>query len=149
MLISACFVSFIIGFSGCEESEELLVTRVIKNASSHNVRLEGYFDEGQSTQLPSLNPGDSLLNTELCFEDVGNFRCNIQTLGFDSVKVIFNDDRVQLFCGANFPECYDADSDIISFNVRIPEFRGGYVEEPENTFTYTITDEDYDKANPI
>ena len=141
----------VVFLDSCHEVREFQVTRVIKNSSDFLVTMEGYYS-GNVEDRFVLNPGDSLLDSEICyFMEVGRSSCIVADFRYDFLKLFYNEERSELFCSGLHPDCINLDKDIMGFNpyVENGERTGGYVEHPENTFTYTITNEDYDQAEPL
>ena len=142
----------LIFLQSCHEVREFEVTRIIKNDSDFEVIIEGYFDSGNEIDRFNLDSGDSLFDSEICtYKEVGRSSCTIATFSYDSLKLFYNNERSELFCSGLYPDCINLEKDIMEFNpfAENGELTGGYVESPENTFTYRITNEDYDRAEPI
>ena len=109
--------------------------------------MEGY-NSGRVV-ISTLKTGEFLEDFENCFSDYGDLHCNIQFIGYDSVRVVFDSLKYQLFCNIIFPDCWRDERNIIYFDIHIPEDTKAYVEDPKNTFTYTIVDEDFDSEIPL
>lgn len=151
-LILSLALFHLILLQSCHEVSEFQVTRVIKNSSDFQVVMEGYIDSGNHLDQFVLNPGDSLLDRAVCiYKEVGRSSCAIETFPYDSLRLFYNEERSELFCSGLYPDCINMDKDIMGFNpfTQFEDQIGDYVEYPENTFTYTITNEDYDRAEPI
>ena len=132
---------------GCDEQSDNDVTRVIKNSSSVQVSLDGYLDG--ALESFKLQPNDSLLTTMTCSWFNGHTSCEIQSLIYDSLVMIFNNERKLVFCDGLYDYCAPRERGILYFKIDSDTRQGGYVEEPKYTFTYTITEEDYLSAIPI
>ncbi len=136
------------------------IARIIINGTDHTVKLNMYTSSGDVDDVMLiLNPLDSAVfdagctvvgGDVLCSEN-GVFDVYASSLE-DSVHVIFDDKKIIRCTGyyvSGTPICFG--SDTLDRNII---WRGeGYVVEgsgtSQETYTYTITEEDYENAEPI
>ncbi len=140
-------------------SAEYSIARIIINGTDHTVKLNMYTSRGEVDDIMLiLNPIDSAVfdadctttgNTTHCSTN-GVFAVFAESLE-DSVHVIFDDKKIIRCTGyyvSGTPMCFG--SDTLDRNIIWAE---GYIVEglgtSQETYTYTITEEDYENAKPI
>ncbi len=140
-------------------SAEYSIARIIINGTDHTVKLNMYTSRGEVDDVMlTLNPLDSAVfdagctvvgGDVLCSEN-GVFSVYARSLE-DSVHVIFDDKKIIRCTGyyvSGTPICFG--SDTLDRNII---WREGYIVEGQGTslrtYTYTITEEDYENAKPI
>ena len=135
--------------AACHKSDDFKVTRNIVNATIHDVEVAVYND-GEVTEQIFLAPEE--VNSQMsddCFTDHGDEYClelDWSKNGADSVKVIFNEDRIQTFCvgsncgaqGKNIMMLFDPES-----------YEQMKVGDDHWEHVYHITEDDYQNAEPI
>ncbi len=125
--------------------------RVIKNISDYAVSLKLFFDD-QIIQ-ESLESGDSLALFADCEVRGGDKGCGNPDYSFafvegleDSVHFVFNNEKILRFNREYIGPCCER-------NILVREEQWGYAIDGEGTttrtYTYAITNEDYDNAEPI
>lgn len=124
--------------------------RIIKNSSDYPLKLKLYLEQDFIDTL--INIGDSVLFSAYC-ENI-NGHCDCVSSGYnsafakareDSVKVIFNNERIIRFIESEIGSC-------CSKNILVMEPQWGYKVSGKGTFvrtyTFEITNEDYEIAKP-
>ena len=148
LTLTACLIS-------CHEIIRFDAKRVIVNDSDVQVRIEIYQD-GNSIESISIPSGGINEQLSKCEDDVSRLKCtpDFRWVSIaDSAQVFFDESRVQTFCGENM-ECLQTERNIFFFPLTIDESENatGYVKSMEDdvrVYTYTITNEDYENAEPI
>lgn len=145
-VLTFLLLTFII--STCDQSDQVFVTRIIKNASDYNIILDVY-------QSGSIIDNKSILKLEAdtlkakCATDhtgtVVGSTCNSGTYwgDADSVVVIFDNARFIRYC-RDFVS--DESCNANGKNIMIFPLHGGYEVVKRNYFLFEITNEDYDVA---
>ena len=154
-----CFSLVLLGISSCHEHNEFNIRRVIFNETTIPIRVEAY-SQGEVVEEFSILPNEMNVKDEFCIDERGNVDCDHLTgqdiqweLFSDSVVVVFNQERIESFCGSDIP-CTFNERNLILLPLFIDDDRNnsGYVKTIEvgtQVFTFTITEEDYDNAKPI
>ena len=150
------FHSFLLSFlllTSCDKRFHFEVQRVVANNSSVPVEIIVY-DEGGIINAFSISSGAEQIDTDFC--ETGAFpSCPlIWNRVRDSVRVVFDNEREVLFCSES-QDCY---SGYEARNIMLMPFfskedmANGYVRTSDGDiqiYTYTITEEDYENAEPI
>lgn len=148
------FGFFLLISTGCANdnrvSTRYTITRVIKNSSDHLIQLRHYFEINHLDTL--LHPGDSVALSANCVVTGGELGCFNPAYSYafaqaleDSVQIIFNNARIIRFIESEIGSC-------CSKNILVMEPQWGYkvsgVGTGIETYTYEITNEDYEIAEP-
>lgn len=125
--------------------------RVIKNISVHQVTLQ-LFMNGELNES-NIFSGDSVIFSARCEVRGGDIGCvdpdnggGVLLASEDSTYVVFENDRILKYIRENSDSCFER-------NILIIGEPCGYEIEGAGTslrtYTYNITNEDYDNAEPI
>lgn len=139
-------------FTGCkEESSSFKLNRIINNDSKHEVLIRAYQSPIGIVEEITIKPSEFSFESQTCDRETGDTFCDlIWGLQGDSVEVVFSNEKRQLFCSKRLP-CYSSDRNIMIIDL-FDKNNSGYLEselEGVRTFTYTITEEDYQNADPV
>ena len=158
MKLSYFFLVLLV-ISSCHERDEFSVRRVIFNETPIPIRVEAY-SQGKVVEGFSILPNETNVKDEFCIAERGNMDCDrltgqdIQWDFFsDSVVVVFNQERIESFCGF-ISNCTSDERNLILFpSITVDDgTNSGYIrtiEEGVRVFTFTITEEDYQNADLI
>ncbi|WP_436517417.1 hypothetical protein [Ekhidna sp. To15] len=124
--------------------------RVLNNQSNYEVQLIHFFYEGSFDTL--VHRSDSIVYEAYCVAVGGELQCSNPDYSFvlaqaleDSVYIIFNNERIIKFIESEFGPCCNK-------NILEMETQQGYKVSGEGTslrtYTYEITNEDYEMAEP-
>ncbi|WP_436517414.1 hypothetical protein [Ekhidna sp. To15] len=148
------FGFFLLISTGCVNdnrvSARFTITRVIKNSTDHRIQLRHYFEINHLDTL--LHSGDSVAFSANCVVTGGELGCFNPEYSYalaqaleDSVYIIFNKERILKYRRIDFNGCFGKD-------VLQAEVPCGYTVRGEGTsietYTYEITNEDYEMAEP-
>ena len=136
------------------ESESYFIrTRTIINSSKHEVEIH-VFSDNMDVESALLNPAGVYTVTSNCEKIRGNLKCDqeidwsaARIVEIDSVLLIFGQSKKLIFCN-NSDACFDSHSDRNIMSL------GNFQRKPSSSsddvlYTFTITDDDYEKAIPI
>ncbi len=153
------FFLVLLVFASCHDTTEYNVRRTIVNESQVPIRVAAY-SQGEVIEEFSVLPGEGNIKDEICVDERGRLDCDQLTgqdiqwdLFSDSVVVFFNEERIESFCGF-ISDCTLQDRNLLLFPIHLEneEHATGYVKTLEGdtqVFTFTISNEDFDNADPI
>jgi hypothetical protein len=141
----------IIAFSliSCREQENTFeVTRIIKNDTDYSLQISVY---GSGLIYEQVKIGENSADTanSLCVVERSRLAsCKVDwSFVADSVQVIFDDQKELIYCSTSMG-CNINDKNIVSLDVLLPNV-GGYEKIAENSYVFTLTEEDYEAAELI
>ncbi len=131
-------------------SAEYSIARIIINGTDHTVKLNMYTREGEVDDVMlTLNPLDSAVFDAGCTASGGNTTCSKNGV-FDVYASSLEDSVHVIFDGEKILRYYRTE---IGRNIINRSQAEGYIVEgsgtSQETYTYTITEEDYKNAKPI
>ncbi len=149
-------------FSGCDwfpsEAPDTFypTKRVIENASGVPVNISIYVGGRDTEEGFYLGPGEVRIDEEVCEKRRGALRCDLILRRLrDSVVLTFDAERKIRYCSVGL-SCYEGFDfkNIMTLPLFLEnhEQNTGYlktVEGDTSIFTFTITEEDYENADPI
>jgi len=136
------------------------VSRVIANNSPVEVRIEVY-DAGRVVETFSIASGGQNQKHEVCKTLLASTTCDYMSGRdirwssriVDSVTIVYEEMKKQTYCGVG-PVCNKEERNIMALPLfeENNEQNTGYVKTIEGdtqVFTFTLTEEDYENAEPI
>ncbi|WP_436517416.1 hypothetical protein [Ekhidna sp. To15] len=144
---------YILTITGCSDGigAQYKVQRVIKNSSNVDIEITLFFEQNEIDSL--ILPKDSIMFSAYCVSVGSELQCSNPSYSYshalgleDSVYLIFNDnERIIRFERESIDPC-------CSKNILKQESQWGYevlgIGTSIETYTYEITNEDYEMAEP-
>ncbi len=155
MKISIYILFFTLFLVGCTSDNQVgarySIKRTIKNGTTHKVELKIFVGDIKFDTLLSENASITFTaDCEVIGSDIGcnnpNYHIAFAQAHEDSIHIIFNHEKILRFNRAESQSCLER-------NILLPESPCGYIVEDKKegikVYTYLISQEDYDNAEPI
>lgn len=139
----------ILTIQSCKEEQSTFdVTRIIKNETDH-ILLITVYDEGDISESILIGAMDADTADEKCGTERGRIAFCDLVWGRerDSVSIFFGEEKYLTYCSEKWG-CLINDKNILGLNV-LTDNQEGYVEFSDNVYVFSITQEEYDIAEPI
>jgi hypothetical protein len=131
-------------FISCDQSDEILVTKIFSNATDVDLTIRVY---SQNTEVETVSIGahqDYTVSVKYSTDHTGQIArcsCPVDWMHADPILIEFSDSKVLTYCNEYFSgeSCSINSKNIIYF----PLYDYGYQNLGKNRYLFEITEEDY------